>query len=126
MSISLDIRDGLPFVSVILEANHQTIVIEDVLIDTGSSDCIFRTDDLLSIGVIPVMSDQILVMMGVGGDEQVITKQIDSITIGHLRLSPCLIQMGEVNYGYRLNGIIGFKFLQETGAIINAKRLTIE
>jgi len=38
MSISLDIRDGLPFVSVILEVNHRTIVIEDVLIDTGSSE----------------------------------------------------------------------------------------
>jgi len=118
-------RDGLPFVSVELTANGQQIQIPNVLIDTGAAASIFRTDDLLTIGIVPSPTDQIRFMSGVGGREAVIEKQIENLTVGNLSVSPFTIQLGAMDYGLAINGIVGMDFLFTTGATINFRTLTV-
>jgi hypothetical protein len=122
---TITIRNGLPFISVILTANGQQLQITDVLLDTGAGASVFKTDDLLTIGVVPSLTDRIRFMSGIGGREAVIEKQIDALTVGTRTLHPFTIQLGAVNYGFIINGIVGMDFLLAAGAIIDLNTLTL-
>jgi hypothetical protein len=121
----ITIRERLPFISVVLTANGQQLQIHNVLLDTGAAASVFRTDDLLAIGVIPALTDEIRFMSGIGGREAVIEKQIEKLTVGNLVVSPFTIQLGSVDYGFSMNGIIGMDFLIAAGATIDLRALTI-
>ncbi len=122
---TLTVRDGLPFISVVLTANGQQLQVSNVLLDTGAAVSVFKTDDLLTIGVVPSPTDQIRFMSGIGGREAVIEKQIETLAIGNLTASPFTIQLGAVDYGFVINGIIGVDFLFAVGATINLRALTV-
>jgi hypothetical protein len=122
----ITIKYGLPFVSILLRANGQTLTLTTVLLDSGSAACVFRTELLETIGVVLEGTDTIRFMTGIGGREGVIEKQIDVIEVGDLRIAPFTIQMGELAYGFEIDGILGSDFLFQAGAQINFKSLTIE
>ena len=63
--------------------------------------------------------------MGIGGVEYVIEKQIDQLSIGKLAMTGFTIQMGALDYGMQINGIIGADFLLKTGAKLDFDRLLI-
>src|SRR5687767_4674889 len=121
----LKIIQGLPFVAAKLEANGKVIQLEYVLIDTGAAVSIFNTDDLKRIGIEQQLTDEIIKMSGIGGDEYVIEKQIDKISVDNLIVAPFLLQIGSMQYGMRIDGILGTDFLQKTGAKIDFTNLTI-
>ena len=122
---AITVRDGLPFISVVLIANDQRLQIANVLLDTGAAASVFRTDDLLTMGVVPSSTDQIRFMSGIGGREAVFEKQIETLIVGTLAISPITIQLGVVDYGFDINGIIGMNFLFAAGAIIDLRNLTV-
>jgi hypothetical protein len=122
---TIAVRDGLPFISVVLTANGQQLQISNVLLDTGAASSVFRTDDLLTIGVVPSPTDQIRFMSGIGGREAVIEKQIEMLAIGDLSVSSFTIQLGTLDYGFAINGIVGMDFLLATGARIDLRTLTV-
>lgn len=51
------IQYGLPFVTVIIQFRGQRLILEKVLLDTGSAGTIFNTDVVGAIGVIPESED---------------------------------------------------------------------
>lgn len=118
-----DIRivTGLPFVTVTLRANGQTLVLDHVLLDTGSAASVFKTDDLRSIGVTIEPPDRIRFMIGIGGEEAVVEKKIDGIEVGILSAQPFTIQLGALDYGVKMDGILGLDFLLNTQAILDFK-----
>ena len=119
------IKDGLPYIQVTLIYNNQQITLYDVIIDTGSSSTIFSIDMISTIGIVPEPNDPIYRISGVGGSEFVFAKQIDSIILGTLRVDNFLIEIGAMQYGFKLDGIIGMNFLLQTKAIIDLNRLEI-
>jgi predicted aspartyl protease len=123
--VALTLFHGLPFVDVRLEANNQELILSNVLVDTGAESCVFKSDDLELIGVEVENTDMIRFITGVGGREAVIEKQIDRITVGDLTFGPIVIEMGRLNYGFPLNGILGMDFLVQTGAIVDLQRLEL-
>jgi hypothetical protein len=125
MMAAIQIDHHLPFVEVILYANTRTLILPRVLLDTGSAATIFRTDDLLSIGVTPQPEDTIHYMSGIGGVESVIEKEIEAIEIDGIRVSPFQIQLGALDYGISMNGILGFDFLLRAEVLIDFKSLQI-
>jgi hypothetical protein len=122
----ITVKYGLPFVSISLRANGQTLNLTTVLLDSGSAACVFRTELLEAIGVVPDRTDTIRFMTGIGGREAVIEKQIDAIEIGNLGVTPFIVQIGELDYGFAIDGILGSDFLFEAGAQVNFKSLSIE
>ncbi len=121
----LSIAYGLPFVTAILRANGNEISLPNVLIDTGSAASVFRTDDLLKIGVQPALEASIRFMSGIGGREAVIEGVVDALSLDDLTVSPFTIQMGRLEYGFAIDGIIGLDFLLQIGAVIDLKNLEI-
>jgi hypothetical protein len=63
---------------------------------------------------------------GVGGAEFVYSKTVDSVKIGDMQTEDFALEIGAMNYGFDLDGIIGLDLLQQLKAIINVNKLTIE
>ena len=122
---AISIIGGLPFVSVRIYANGSSMVLHHVLLDTGSAARAFPTDALEDIGVRLAPTDIIQEMIGIGGSEYVVEKRITAIEVGGLKSSEIIVQLGKLDYSTSMNGILGFDFLLQTGAVIDLKALDI-
>ena len=113
------LQDGLPLVAVTLGHRGQQIELEDVLLDTGSASTVFSVDRVASIGLEYEPEDAVHRIRGVGGSEFVFSKRADRVSVGELQRNDFLIEIGAMEYGFRLDGILGMDFLVAVGAIID-------
>ncbi len=119
------IADYLPFVSIIIHANGRKLPLQRVLLDTGSARTTFRTSDVAKLGISVQEGEQVIYMRGIGGIEGYVPKPIDALEVGDLIVSPFNIQLGELDYGIPMNGILGLDFLLQSGAVIDLQALDI-
>jgi len=103
--------DNLPFIQISISHQGKTKIIDNVLIDTGSGSTILKVDLLEDIGIMPEDEDIIATISGVGGSEFVFIKVIDCIQVGDLKVTDFKIDLGIMDYGFDINGIIGMDFL---------------
>ncbi|HBL56151.1 MAG TPA: hypothetical protein EYO46_00060 [Candidatus Lambdaproteobacteria bacterium] len=62
---------------------------------------------------------------GVGGKEFVFIKNLDRVTLGELAVQNFKVEIGTMDYGFPIDGILGLDFLSEVGAIIDLKEFEI-
>lgn len=122
----LRLLDGLPFVDAALMHHGQSLRLENVLIDTGSAGTIFAADRLYEIGISYLPTDEVYRIRGAGGAEFVFVKQIDRLAVGELQADNFSIEIGAMDYGFHIDGILGMDFLTTVGAIVNLATMTIE
>ncbi|MFB9277975.1 hypothetical protein [Cohnella cellulosilytica] len=60
-----------------------------------------------------------------GGEEFLYEKKIHSLKLGDVFMPQFTIQIGAMDYGMDMNGILGTDFLVANGAIIDMKKLEI-
>lgn len=101
------------------------VEIPDVLIDTGSASTIFAADIMATVGISPVPEDVLHTIRGVGVVEVVFLRRIDEIWLGRKQLTGFEIEVGGMDYGFAINGILGMDFLQSLGVMIDLKQLEI-
>jgi predicted aspartyl protease len=123
--MEIRVLDKLPFVSVTLWQENNVMVMENVLLDTGSASCIFSTDRLRDAGIYPKPTAQIRRIRGVGGDEAVVEIEVNQIKAGNLLLDGFVIEAGTMDYGFAIEGILGFDFLQQAGAVLDLAAMEI-
>lgn len=123
--MNIRIRDGLPFVMATIEYRGRRISFPWVLLDTGSAGCIFSTDKLLTIDLRYEPDDSVHRIRGVGGAEFVFTKRVDTLGLDDLQLADFEIEVGAMEYGFEIDGILGMDFLIGTGAIIDLPHLEV-
>lgn len=117
---------GLPFVDSIVTFRGMSIRLENVLIDTGSAGTLFNVNKLEAIGVKPEANDVTQTIQGVGGLEFVYTKTIDQITISdEITINNFQIELGSMDYGLEIDGIIGYDLMKALGLVINLKNLNL-
>lgn len=124
--MKLLLTDDLPFITITIAYQGNVTDIPDVLIDTGSASTILEADMVSPIGIIPSYDDMPYTIRGIGGTELVISRRLDYIKIGEHSLSDFEVEIGGMDYGFEINGIIGMDFMTLSGAIINLRELTIE
>ena len=117
--MEIRVLDRLPFVSVTLSQGKNVLAMENVLLDTGSASCIFSTDRLREAGIYPKPTAHMRRIRGVGGEEAVVEIEIDQINAGELVLKEFIIEVGAMDYGFAIEGILGFDFLQQAGAVLD-------
>lgn len=122
----LALRDGLPFVDVAVTFRGKTIEVPGVLVDTGSGGTVLSADILVEIGVRPEPGDMIHHVRGVGGREAVYARRLDRLQIGDCALEGCEVEVGAMDYGYGIHGILGMDVLMRLGAIVNLRELRLE
>lgn len=122
----LMIDEGLLLTDMEIQYKGKVLHLTRVLIDTGSSNSIISSDIAESIGISPDAEDTIYRVCGVGGSEMVYSKILDSITIGHMKVEQIQIEIGSMNYGFNIEGIIGLNMLKRLKALINIEKLLIQ
>ncbi len=123
--MNITLINDLPFISVILMHRQHRLELDNILLDTGSGGTVFPTDIVSTINILPEPGDEIHRIRGVGGVEYVFEKQIDLLQAGELKVENFIIEIGQVNYGFNIQGILGIDFLIKTGAIINLGKLEL-
>ena len=123
--MKIEFRDGLPFVTANVSYRGQQLQVQDVLLDTGLLGTVFSADVLLVIGVVYDAGDIIHRIRGVGGTEFVFSKSIDRLALGDLVLSNFEIEVGVMDYGFKIDGIVGMDFLTQVGAVIDLSTMEV-
>ena len=121
----IQVRDGLPYVTVTLLYRGQQLYLANVLLDTGSAGTLFAADQVLAVGLQYEADDLVQRIRGVGGAEFVFIKRLDRLSVGELQVSDFNIEVGAMDYGFAIDGIIGTDFLLQVGAVIDLSRLEI-
>ncbi|KOR29625.1 hypothetical protein TI03_01855 [Achromatium sp. WMS1] len=117
--------NGLPFVSIVLRHHQRSLTLDRVLVDTGSGGTILPIEPLLAIGIKPEPEDTIHRVRGIGGVEYVFRKQVECLEVGEIYLEQFAIEIGQIDYGFSIQGILGVDFLIKSEAIINFAKLEI-
>ena len=123
--MKITIKGGLPKVTAELTYRGRRILFENVLVDTGSGGSVFQADRLLDEALDIEPTDRIRQIRGVGGTEFVVSKQIDQLRLGEFCIKDFEIEVGAMNYGFKIEGIVGMDFLLQVGAVIDLDRLVI-
>lgn len=122
----LRLRDNLPFVGITVVHQRGKIKIPNILVDTGSGGTIVSADVLSKIGIVPQPEDTLHTIFGVGGSEVVFTRTVDELKVGRFSIKQFEIEIGGMDYGFDIQGILGMDFLITAGAKINLEKLEIE
>ena len=123
--ILLTFRDALVFVELDVTYRGQTLHLSDILLDTGSSGTLISVQAVESIGLEGELTDTIRKIFGVGGVEYVIEKTVDSVTLAGVTITNFAIELGELNYGFVINGIVGLDLLRAVHATIDLDALAL-
>lgn len=122
----LELRESLLFVPVTLVYRGARLEIDDLLVDTGSASTLLSIDAVAPLGIYPETTDNIRRIRGVGGVDYVFSRPVDAISIGGRAASSLEIEFGGLDYGFKMNGILGLDALLRAGAVLDLKNLTIE
>jgi predicted aspartyl protease len=117
---------GLPFVETILSHKEKSICSGKFLIDTGSASTLISAEIAVQLGLGPEPNDIIREIRGVGGTEYVYEKNIDSFKMGIKELAQFKVQVGDMEYGFDMDGIIGYDFLIKSKVVINLDKMLLE
>jgi len=123
--MQLFLRDSLPFVSITVEYQGKSVAIPEVLIDTGSARTILSADVVAQIGITPAPDDVLYAIRGVGGSEVVFSRVVDGVQVGDRQLRSFEIEVGGMDYGFGIVGILGMDFLRQAGAVMDLADLTL-
>jgi hypothetical protein len=117
---------GLPFVSMTVVFRGRELKLGKVLLDTGSASTLLNADIVQEIGMVPEGNDIVDIIRGVGGVEYVYTKYLDSIIVGEATIEDFQVEIGNIAYGMDIDGILGFNFLKQAGAMIDTREMQLK
>ncbi|AIQ66380.1 retropepsin-like aspartic protease [Paenibacillus graminis] len=117
---------GLPFVSMIVVFRGRELKLGKVLLDTGSASTLLNADIVQEIGMVPEGNDIVDIIRGVGGVEYVYTKYLDAIIVDQAILNDFQVEIGNMDYGMEIDGILGFNFLKQAGAVIDTGEMQLK
>ncbi len=123
--MNIRLQDGLPYIMASITHHGQQLALEDVLLDTGSAGTVFPTDKVMAIDLQYEAEDTVHGIRGVGGAEFVFAKKVDCLSVGELQVNDFEIEIGAMDYGFKMDGIIGMDFLTQVGAIVDLAKLEI-
>jgi hypothetical protein len=123
--MQLDLRSALPFTTIVATHRGGSLSITDVLVDTGSAGTVLSANVMAQLSVFPEPSDRLRALRGIGGRELVFTRRLDRIEVAGRALVDVEVEIGAMDYGFRINGILGMDFLRAAGAVLDLRNLTL-
>ena len=121
--MKINVHYGLPFVEVTIGYRGNMLHLSRVLLDTGSAGTVFNADAVEAIGVRVEPGDFLNKIRGIGGVEVVYSKYLDFVKTDEISIDGFEVEIGEMNYGMQIDGILGFDFIRAVGLVINTKEL---
>lgn len=122
----IELKDNLPFVSVTVVYKGEMINIPNTLIDTGSGTTILSADVVSAVNLTPSPEDILYTIRGVGGNEVVFSRRVDLLMVGEKSTPDFEIELGGMDYGFEINGILGMDFLITARSIVNLHSMDLQ
>jgi predicted aspartyl protease len=118
---------NLPFTRVVVWNNGKSVMLENVLVDTGSASTIFKLARVDEIDLVATEEDTFGSISGIGGKELIFYKTVEAIELNGIRIEGFEVDIGHMNYGndFMIDGIIGMDLLQRLKANINIEELIL-
>ena len=123
--MKIKIQYGLPFVELEVTFRRKKLILKNVLLDTGSAGTIFNANVVEKIGVAPEANDIVDTIRGVGGVEYVYVKSFDQIEFGEISQENFQVEIGNMDYGMEIDGILGFDFISSARLVIDTKTMLV-
>jgi predicted aspartyl protease len=121
----LQVKGDLPFITLIVAYQGSTVEISNVLVDTGSATSILSADQVSKIHLIPAPEDILYTIRGVGGSEVVFSRQVDYLQVGEQQVANFQIEVGGMDDGFDIDGILGMDFFTRAGAVIDLNKFEL-
>jgi hypothetical protein len=122
----LRLKNDLPFVDLQVGYGEASLTIPEVLIDTGSASTILAADWVERVGIVPQPEDRLYLIRGIGGNEVVFSRRVAYLQVGQYQLPHFEVEVGGMDYGFEINGIMGMDFLVQSKARLDLGALIIE
>jgi predicted aspartyl protease len=125
--INITFRDGLLFTSIEVFFRGKSIVIDNIVIDTGAAETILSPDVVEEISLYAELDDFVHSFYGVGGSmHNFFSKQVDEIYLGTVSLKHVKLDFGVIDPHGHINGLLGLDILMELNAVIDLKNLLLD
>jgi len=124
--MQLTLINNLPFTTITVTYKGVEVTVDNILIDTGSATTILAVDTVAALNIIPEPQDTLHLIRGVGGTEVVFSRRLDTLKLGEHSINDIEVEIGGMDYGFAINGILGMDFMIRTSAIINLKTMSVE
>lgn len=118
--IDLKLRHSLLFCNLDIDIDDNILHFDNVLIDTGSATTLINSDYISLDG-----SEEFISIYGVGGYETVLNKHFNKIIIDNFPIDNIDLSVGELDYGIKIDMLIGLDLLSKLNANINIKDMTM-
>ncbi|MBE1553913.1 hypothetical protein [Sporosarcina limicola] len=87
---------------------------------------VLSLNSLEEINIRPEANDVTHTIYGIGGTEFVYSKHIDQIYLTRdISISNFLVELGSMDYGLEIDGIIGYDFMKEIGVVIDLHKMNM-
>ena len=116
--IKLRYYKNLLFCSLDLIIVNQPLHLKNVLIDTGSATTVINADYVLLDG-----TEIVNQVRGVGGFEQILTKNYSTLNINGYLLNNTCMSIGDMDYGIDMDLLLGLDMLKALNADISIKNM---
>ncbi|MGZ7440819.1 hypothetical protein [Paenibacillus sp. TH7-28] len=125
--MKINMKNGLPLVTLELRYKSTTIILENVLLDTGCAISVFDTDIVSSIGLlINTEIGRAVRMYGIGGKSELAFQQtVDEISINSNNLSNYTLQLAMTKIPYGFEAILGVDYFIRSQTIIDFKNFIV-
>jgi hypothetical protein len=118
--VNLTYKNGLLYTSLILYHDGKEVLVEDVIVDTGTFHTIISPVFLEELDTEVELDDEIVNAYGLGGGRcSSLRKRIESISIGEISMANMRIDFGEIDPQDRVNGLLGLDLLKASKVIID-------
>jgi len=117
--VRIEFVDGLLFAPVTISFRGKTIIVPNLVVDTGASQSLITMDAVEELDVSPELEDEYVFMRGIGGREPSLRKRIDFIQFDSYQLTDVYLDFGYL-YGHAgINGLIGLDILESGRFVID-------
>lgn len=113
-------KNGLLYTDIEILIENKSILVKDIIIDTGASHTIISSSYLEESDIGFNDDDTIVKASGYGGTVQYsVRKLVNKVTYGDITLENIKLDFGEIDPEEKVNGLLGLDFLINANLIID-------
>jgi predicted aspartyl protease len=120
--MKIDYKYGLLLVDISLTFKGKSIVIENMVVDTGAARTLISQNVVEEIGLGVDLHDKIVTYYGIGGKEHAFRKRVDQIQVGEFTIEEVELDFNDFGYD-DINGLLGLDLLMKAGYSIDLSQL---
>ena len=121
----LQVRNGLPVVSLTLEYQGRTATVCNIILDTGAAESLIDREEVKELQIETDDDDIIVPMAGIGGRDYALRKRIDGLRFGSYHVESLYVDFGNKDEHPGVNCLLGFDILSAGQFVIDLQSMKI-